>query len=84
MSILKQEKETLQNSEKRAFDEVRSLSERVHRLQVFIVALYIKLYYTVSAFYFDLYLCQVSLDTIKSTEEVHEVANLSCICFFSY
>ncbi|KAL8470223.1 hypothetical protein ACS0TY_032908 [Phlomoides rotata] len=49
VSILKHEKEILQNSEKRAFDEVRSLSERVHRLQV-------------------------SLDTIKSTEEVHEEA----------
>ncbi|XP_073125312.1 nuclear-pore anchor [Henckelia pumila] len=33
VSILKHEKEILQNSEKRAFDEVRSLSERVHRLQ---------------------------------------------------
>ncbi|XP_057795095.1 nuclear-pore anchor [Salvia miltiorrhiza] len=33
VSILKQEKEMLQNSEKRASDEVRSLSERVHRLQ---------------------------------------------------
>ncbi|GFP92237.1 nuclear-pore anchor [Phtheirospermum japonicum] len=31
--ILKHEKEILQNSEKRASDEVRSLSERVHRLQ---------------------------------------------------
>ncbi|KAL8134769.1 nuclear-pore anchor isoform X1 [Apium graveolens] len=34
VSVLKQEKETLMNSEKRASDEVRSLSERVHRLQV--------------------------------------------------
>ncbi|KAL1566884.1 nuclear-pore anchor-like isoform X1 [Salvia divinorum] len=33
VSILKQEKEMLQNSEKRASDEVCSLSERVHRLQ---------------------------------------------------
>ncbi|KAL0407153.1 UNVERIFIED_CONTAM: Nuclear-pore anchor [Sesamum latifolium] len=33
VSILKHEKEILQNSEKRASDEVRSLSERVHRLQ---------------------------------------------------
>ncbi|XP_059661908.1 nuclear-pore anchor isoform X2 [Cornus florida] len=33
VSVLKHEKEMLSNSEKRAFDEVRSLSERVHRLQ---------------------------------------------------
>ncbi|KAG8365302.1 hypothetical protein BUALT_Bualt18G0090400 [Buddleja alternifolia] len=33
VSILKHEKEILQNAEKRASDEVRSLSERVHRLQ---------------------------------------------------
>ncbi|KAL6544653.1 hypothetical protein OROMI_023515 [Orobanche minor] len=33
VSTLKHEKEILQNSEKRASDEVRSLSERVHRLQ---------------------------------------------------
>ncbi|OMO78493.1 Tetratricopeptide, MLP1/MLP2-like protein [Corchorus capsularis] len=33
MSILKHEKEMLANAEKRACDEVRSLSERVHRLQ---------------------------------------------------
>ncbi|XP_008793820.2 nuclear-pore anchor isoform X1 [Phoenix dactylifera] len=33
VSILKHEKEILINSEKRASDEVRSLSERVHRLQ---------------------------------------------------
>ncbi|KAL3625105.1 hypothetical protein CASFOL_031773 [Castilleja foliolosa] len=33
VSILKHEKEILQNSEKRASDEVRILSERVHRLQ---------------------------------------------------
>uniref|UniRef100_A0A7N0VHG9 Nucleoprotein TPR/MLP1 domain-containing protein n=1 Tax=Kalanchoe fedtschenkoi TaxID=63787 RepID=A0A7N0VHG9_KALFE len=33
VSILKHEKEMLSNSEKRACDEVRSLSERVHRLQ---------------------------------------------------
>ncbi|KAM7532425.1 hypothetical protein LguiB_035835 [Lonicera macranthoides] len=33
VSILKHEKEMLVNSEKRACDEVRSLSERVHRLQ---------------------------------------------------
>ncbi|KAL1563061.1 nuclear-pore anchor-like [Salvia divinorum] len=33
VSILKQEKEMLQNSEKRASDDVCSLSERVHRLQ---------------------------------------------------
>ncbi|KAG6420891.1 hypothetical protein SASPL_117435 [Salvia splendens] len=33
VSILKQEKEMLQNSEKRASDEVCSLSQRVHRLQ---------------------------------------------------
>lgn len=34
MSVLKHEKDILVNSEKRALDEVRSLSERVHRLQV--------------------------------------------------
>ncbi|WOG97961.1 hypothetical protein DCAR_0417302 [Daucus carota subsp. sativus] len=34
VSVLKQEKETLLNSEKRASDEVRSLSERIQRLQV--------------------------------------------------
>ena len=34
VSVLKHEKEMFSNSEKRAFDEVRSLSERVHRLQV--------------------------------------------------
>lgn len=34
VSILKHEKEILVNSEKRALDEVRSLIERVHRLQV--------------------------------------------------
>nr|CAN80561.1 hypothetical protein VITISV_040288 [Vitis vinifera] len=33
VSFLKHEKEMLSNSEKRASDEVRSLSERVHRLQ---------------------------------------------------
>ncbi|THF95651.1 hypothetical protein TEA_015261 [Camellia sinensis var. sinensis] len=33
VSVLKHEKEMLLNSEKRACDEVRSLSERVHRLQ---------------------------------------------------
>ncbi|KAL6538558.1 hypothetical protein OROGR_012546 [Orobanche gracilis] len=33
VTILKHEKEILQNTEKRASDEVRSLSERVHRLQ---------------------------------------------------
>uniref|UniRef100_A0A5B6ZUV8 Putative nuclear-pore anchor isoform X1 n=1 Tax=Davidia involucrata TaxID=16924 RepID=A0A5B6ZUV8_DAVIN len=33
VSVLKHEKEILLNSEKRACDEVRSLSERVHRLQ---------------------------------------------------
>ncbi|KAH6764476.1 hypothetical protein C2S51_015725 [Perilla frutescens var. frutescens] len=33
VSVLKQEKEMLQNSEKRASEEVCSLSERVHRLQ---------------------------------------------------
>ncbi|KAK9278500.1 hypothetical protein L1049_028066 [Liquidambar formosana] len=33
VSILKHGKEMLSNSEKRAYDEVRSLSERVHRLQ---------------------------------------------------
>lgn len=32
---MKQEKEMLRNSEKKASDEVCSLSERVHRLQVF-------------------------------------------------
>ncbi|KAL2524161.1 Nuclear-pore anchor [Abeliophyllum distichum] len=49
VSVLKNEKEILLNSEKRAFDEVRSLSERVYRLQA-------------------------SLDTIHSTQEVHEEA----------
>lgn len=34
VSILKHEKEILNNSERRASDEVRNLSERVHRLQV--------------------------------------------------
>lgn len=34
VSVLKHEKEMLANSERRASDEVRSLSERVHRLQV--------------------------------------------------
>lgn len=34
VSFLKHEKEMLSNSEKRASDEVCSLSERVHRLQV--------------------------------------------------
>ncbi|KAI4333246.1 hypothetical protein L6164_018080 [Bauhinia variegata] len=33
LSVLKQEKEVILNAEKRASDEVRSLSERVHRLQ---------------------------------------------------
>ncbi|OMO68924.1 Tetratricopeptide, MLP1/MLP2-like protein, partial [Corchorus capsularis] len=33
VSVLKHEKEVLANAEKRACDEVRSLSERVHRLQ---------------------------------------------------
>lgn len=33
ISLLKQEKEILSNSEKRALDEIRSLTERVHRLQ---------------------------------------------------
>ncbi|KAF4389040.1 hypothetical protein F8388_026769 [Cannabis sativa] len=33
VSVLKHEKEMLVNAEKRALDEVRSLSERVHRLQ---------------------------------------------------
>jgi len=37
MSVLKQEKEIISNAEKRASDEVRSLSERVQRLQVCIV-----------------------------------------------
>ncbi|CAI9773199.1 unnamed protein product [Fraxinus pennsylvanica] len=49
VSVLKNEKEILLNSEKRAFDEVRSLSERVYRLQA-------------------------SLDTMHSTQEVHEEA----------
>ena len=35
MSVLKGEKEILVKSEKRALDEVRDLTERVHRLQVF-------------------------------------------------
>lgn len=34
MSVLKLEKEILSNAERRACDEVCSLSERVHRLQV--------------------------------------------------
>ena len=33
-SVLKNEKEMLVNAEKRALNEVRSLSERVYRLQV--------------------------------------------------
>lgn len=33
VSVLKREKEILLNSEKRAFEEVRSMSERVHQLQ---------------------------------------------------
>ncbi|XP_071691063.1 nuclear-pore anchor [Rutidosis leptorrhynchoides] len=33
VSVLKREKEILVNSEKRAFEEVRSMSERVHQLQ---------------------------------------------------
>lgn len=37
ISILKHEKEILSSSEERASAEVRSLSERVHRLQVVIV-----------------------------------------------
>ena len=37
LSVLKHEKEVLSNAEKRASDEVRSLSERVQRLQVQIV-----------------------------------------------
>ncbi|XP_022880600.1 nuclear-pore anchor-like [Olea europaea var. sylvestris] len=49
VAVLKNEKEMLLNSEKRAFDEVRSLSERVYRLQA-------------------------SLDTMHSTQEVHEEA----------
>lgn len=35
VSTLKNEKEILQKSEKRASDEVRDLTERVHRLQVY-------------------------------------------------
>lgn len=35
VSMLKLEKEMLANAEKRACDEVRALSERVHRLQVY-------------------------------------------------
>lgn len=34
VSILKHEKEILVNSEKRAIEEVRNLSDKVHRLQV--------------------------------------------------
>lgn len=34
VSVLKNEKEMLVNAEKRALDEVRNLSQRVHRLQV--------------------------------------------------
>ncbi|CAI9760212.1 unnamed protein product [Fraxinus pennsylvanica] len=49
VAVRKNEKEILLNSEKRAFDEVRCLSERVYRLQA-------------------------SLDTMHSTQEVHEDA----------
>lgn len=41
VSILKHEKEILVNSEKRALDEVRSLIERVHRLQVICCHLFV-------------------------------------------
>lgn len=34
VSVLKNEKEMLVNAEKRALEEVRGLSQRVHRLQV--------------------------------------------------
>lgn len=34
VSILKHQKEILVNSEKRAMEEVRNLSDKVHRLQV--------------------------------------------------
>lgn len=34
VSILKHQKEILANSEKRATEEVRNLSDKVHRLQV--------------------------------------------------
>lgn len=37
VSVLKHEKDLLVNSEKRALDEVGSLSQRVHRLQVEVV-----------------------------------------------
>ena len=37
VSVLKLEKDMLANAEKRACDEVHSLSERVHRLQVYVV-----------------------------------------------
>lgn len=35
MSTLKNAKESLEKSERRALDEVRDLTERVHRLQVY-------------------------------------------------
>ena len=86
VSVLKHEKEMLLNAEKRACDEVRSLSGRVHRLQV----LYIHTFIFYNTWLVPGWICdkvlivfsfaclypfiQASLDTIQSAEEVREVA----------
>lgn len=72
-SILKHEKDMLVNAEKRALDEVRSLSERVYRLQVLFPPMSVIHFLRFTLVLTSSYSMQASLDTIQSTDEVREV-----------
>lgn len=64
----------LVHAEKRAYDDVRSSSERVYRLQVGLLQFILSILYMFSIFWN--YFMQASLDTIQSTEQVREVFNI--------
>lgn len=79
MSVLKLEKEILSNAEKRACDEVRSLSERVYRLQVCLKSNSPTFDSNNWCLCSNLFECvQATLDTIQSAEEAREVGCLNC------
>lgn len=80
MSVLKLEKEILSNAEKRACDEVRSLSERVYRLQVCLKSNSPTFNSNNWCLCSNIFECvQATLDTIQSAEEAREVGCLNCV-----
>ena len=69
MTTLKNAKENLEKSEKKALDEVRDLTERVHRLQVFFLSLPHS-QVSVYVYSFCVYVSDILLFRLQSTQSI--------------